>query len=242
MEPNKDKSNENNDKALERAREFDGLLPEDTKSEDLFSNDVDDLEDAALQTKFNDNPDLAARVAAYFGDDNSRGASGPPGAHRGHVTDPAHDHRLKQNHDRSDNSVEHDDDKDHEDENEAVNESYQKAEERKIEEHKRLLEQNHMDNGKELSMRQHEVNMQNAFSPTASLLNKVKNHEVFGSEMSRRITNKPTIASLNSARNWLKEKVLSCSNDAEKRELYSLLSKVASLLVEAGALNSKLNG
>jgi hypothetical protein len=98
------------------------------------------------------------------------------------------------------------------------------------------------ENNRELSNRQHQVNIQNAFSPTASLLNNVRNHHIYGSEMSRRITKNPTVASLNSARQWLKKELANTQSESEKKELYTLVSKVASLLIEAGTLNINING
>jgi hypothetical protein len=60
--------------------------------------------------------------------------------------------------------------------------------------------------------------------------------------MSRRITKTPTVASLNSARQWLKKEIANSKNESEKKELYTLVSKVASLLIEAGTLNINKNG
>jgi hypothetical protein len=233
---------DNSDERTEEADKAYGNLPPETESKDLFSNDVDNLEEAVDTDKVNDsdNDYLAKQAEAFFSAQPARLAPPGAGSHRGHVKDPAHDHRLKQNKTKEEGRDDHGDDHDGNPDDDAQNEAYERAQQRRLEEHKRLLEQSKNDQSKELSLRQHDVNMQNAHSPiNASLLSKVRQHASYGAEMSRRITAKPTASSLGSARTWLKAKIAATQDETQKKELYELMSKVATLLIEAGALNIK---
>lgn len=132
---------------------------------------------------------------------------------RGRVTDPANDHRLKQNREKSDEDSQEED----------------------LSEHVKNKE-------KEMAQEEHRYERLQDQRPSfvaAKLLQDVKYHEVYGAEIQRRLGK---TADLQAARQYLKNELVQASDVTIKNTLQTLISKVATLLIEAGGLGDISGG
>lgn len=227
-------------------------------NEDLKANHVDSLEEAAMS-------DLGKRANNFLsghpvvhqhknplppGQQQSQAQPHPFGdegavhekSKRGRVVDPEHDHRLTENHGRensedingphdSEHGKPHDEDGDgHIDEEERRRQDYaekqsetQVSEKEKIEEYRERLPEGF---GGKIEASQKE-------------LNELTYHIAYGSEIRRRLGTKPTVASLGLVREYLKQVASEVSTPEAKREIATLTSRVANLLIKSGALRGK---
>lgn len=229
-------------------------------SEDLKANHVESLEEAAMS-------DLGKRANNFlaghpvvhqhknplppgqqqpqaqshpFGDET------PSGVHekskRGRVVDPEHDHRLHENHGkRDDEDINAAHDSEHHQPYDEDGDGHIDEEERRRQ--KNAEKQNEIQESEKEKIEKYRERLPEGFGgkieASQKELNELTYHIAYGSEIRRRLGTKPTVASLGLVREYLKQIASEVSTPESKREIATLTSRVANLLIKSGALRGK---
>lgn len=200
------------------------------QNKQLPNVEVPNMEEAAKHTEVDDTTKELAKRAADFLGATAPGVATTHHDNRGHVTDPEHDHRLRQNKNKDDNRPHDDDDQ---------NQEQEDSQEQALREQRERIR----DSQEEAEDHYTQKNPRPGFAPKrmAKELSELKTHPHFGVEIARTLGVTPGIEQLAKVRELLNSRVASTKDAYTKSEAYYLLSKVSSLLIRSGALNKTQN-